>query len=54
MRATTFTRPDENQQTAFNGHPLYYFVDDQMPGDVLGLTFPPGLGFWFNVDPTAR
>ena len=51
---TTFTRLDGQQQTAFKGIPLYYFVDDQVPGDVLGLTFPPGLGFWFNVDPTAR
>jgi len=51
---TSFTRNDGKQQTAFNGHPLYYFVDDQVPGDLKGLTFPPGLGFWFTVDPSAQ
>ena len=50
----SFTRADQQQQTAFNGHPLYYFVDDQVPGDQKGLTFPPGLGFWFTVDPTVQ
>src|SRR5215470_11713047 len=44
---TSFTRNDGKQQTAFNGRPLYYFADDQVPGDLKGLTFPPGLGFWF-------
>jgi predicted lipoprotein with Yx(FWY)xxD motif len=49
-----FTRDDGKQQTAFNGHPLYYFADDQVPGDSKGLVFPPGLGFWFTVDPSAQ
>src|SRR5262249_45434640 len=31
---SNFTRGDAKQQTAFNGHPLYYFTDDQVPGDV--------------------
>jgi len=51
---SNFTRGDGQQQTAFNGQPLYYFVDDQVPGDLKGLTFPPGLGFWFTVDPSAQ
>lgn len=53
-RLSSFTRNDNQRQTAFDGKPLYYFVDDQVPGDVKGLTFGPGLGFWFNVDPTAQ
>jgi predicted lipoprotein with Yx(FWY)xxD motif len=53
-RFTTFTRGDGQQQTAFDGKPLYYFVDDQVPGDVKGLTFGPGLGFWFTVDPMVQ
>src|SRR5262249_14304580 len=51
---TSFTREDGKQQTAFDGRPLYYFVEDQVAGDVKGLAFPPGLGFWFNVDPTLQ
>ncbi|HWC72426.1 MAG TPA: hypothetical protein VG454_00715 [Gemmatimonadales bacterium] len=51
---STFTRADNLKQTAFDGHPLYYFADDARPGDMLGLTFPPGLGFWFLVDPAQQ
>ncbi|HZE93176.1 MAG TPA: hypothetical protein VEZ49_00600 [Gemmatimonadales bacterium] len=49
-----FTRTDGKKQSAFDGHPLYYFVDDKVPGDVKGLTFPPGLGHWFNIDPAQQ
>jgi len=53
-RFTVFTRADNIQQSAFDGHPLYYFTDDAVPGDVKGLTFGPGLGFWFTLDPNQR
>jgi len=54
-KLTVFTRSSDNlQQSAFDGHPLYYFADDKVPGDDLGLTFPPGLGQWFNVDPAVQ
>ena len=53
-RFTVFTRADNKRQSAFDGHPLYYFVDDKVPGDVKGLTFPPGLGHWFNIDPAKQ
>ena len=54
-KITVFTRSSDNQQqSAFDGHPLYYFADDKVPGDDLGLTFPPGLGQWFNVDPAVQ
>jgi len=53
-RFSSFTRAGNQQQTAFDGHPLYYFVDDASPGDLMGLTFPPGLGFWFTIDPAQR
>lgn len=32
---TTFTRP-EGTQVAYNGHPLYYFIEDNAPGDTIG------------------
>src|SRR5262249_53445568 len=50
-RFSTFTRADNLQQTAFDGHPLYYFADDTTPGDVRGLSFGPGAGHWFTIDP---
>ena len=50
-RFAKVTRADGLAQLAFDGQPLYYFADDKVPGDVLGLTFPPGLGFWFTVAP---
>lgn len=53
-KLSTFTRADNQKQTAFDGHPLYYFADDTAPGDVKGLTFPPGLGFWFTVNPAQQ
>ncbi len=54
-RITVFTRASDNQQqSAFDRHPLYYFADDKVPGDDLGLTFPPGLGQWFNIDPAVQ
>jgi predicted lipoprotein with Yx(FWY)xxD motif len=35
-KLTTFTRADGNIQSAFDGHPLYYFTSDTLPGDVTG------------------
>jgi predicted lipoprotein with Yx(FWY)xxD motif len=35
-KLTTFTRPDGVAQSAFDGHPLYYFVRDVAPGDTNG------------------
>ena len=49
---SVFTRGDGLQQSALSGHPLYYFADDSAPGDQKGLSFGPGLGHWFTVDPT--
>jgi uncharacterized surface protein with fasciclin (FAS1) repeats len=32
----TIVRPDGTKQTTYKGWPLYYFIQDQNPGDVLG------------------
>ena len=54
-KITVFTRSSDNlQQSSFDGHRLYYFADDKVPGDDLGLIFPPGLGQWFNIDPAVQ
>src|SRR5215211_692493 len=43
---TTITRDDGSTQVAYNDIPLYYFAEDQAPGDVLGQ----GVGdVWFVV-----
>jgi predicted lipoprotein with Yx(FWY)xxD motif len=32
----TTTRSDGTKQVTYNGHPLYYFINDTKPGDVTG------------------
>lgn len=42
------TREDGGQMLAYNGQPLYYWVKDEVPGDVTGQ----GVGdVWFVVEP---
>ncbi|HZW87609.1 MAG TPA: hypothetical protein VFF12_00900 [Myxococcaceae bacterium] len=50
-KLTSFTRPDGIVQSAFDGHPLYYFAHDAAPGDVLGRGGLQGAFDTFN--PTA-
>ena len=40
-KLTTFTRPDGQKQSAFDGHPLYYFAQDAAPGDTKGRGIAP-------------
>ena len=49
-KLTTFTRADGTKQSAFDGHPLYYFAGDAVPGDQKGNGF---MGLWSIVDPTS-
>lgn len=45
---TQITRDDGTQQVAYNGWPLYYWVQDQAPGDTTGQ----GVGdVWYVVAP---
>ena len=48
-KLTTFTRSDGTQQSAFDGHPLYYFVQDAAPGQITGQ----GVENFSTVDPTS-
>ena len=36
---TTFARPDGTTQVAYNGWPLYYWINDVKPGDTTGHNF---------------
>jgi predicted lipoprotein with Yx(FWY)xxD motif len=46
---TVYARADGMQQSAYKGHPLYYFVGDTAPGETNGR----GLPGWQTIDPTA-
>lgn len=45
---TTITRSDGSKQTAYKGKPLYYFFQDQAPGDIKGHKVN---NVWFVVAP---
>jgi len=44
----TITREDGLKQTTYKGSPLYYYVSDKAPGDVLGHAVGD---VWFVVNP---
>jgi predicted lipoprotein with Yx(FWY)xxD motif len=44
-----FTRTDGARQSAYKGHPLYYYVGDTAPGDTNGRSVPD----WQTLDPAA-
>jgi len=48
-KLTTFVRADGTQQSAFDGHPLYYFVGDTTPGQISGQ----GIENFSVVDPSS-
>ncbi|MGO9831765.1 MAG: hypothetical protein ACLPJH_16630 [Myxococcaceae bacterium] len=49
-KLTTFTRADGSLQSAFDGHPLYYYSGDVQPGQTNGEGF---MGVWATVNPTT-
>ncbi len=49
-KLSTFTRPDGSMQSAFDGHPLYYYAGDTLPGQTNGQGFQ---GVWMVVDPST-
>jgi predicted lipoprotein with Yx(FWY)xxD motif len=42
-------RPDGTMQVAYNGMPLYYYIDDTEPGDTTGHEVGD---VWFVVEPS--
>ena len=48
-KLATITRSDGSRQITYNGHPLYLFVKDQMPGDVKGQGVIAFGAAWFAL-----
>jgi predicted lipoprotein with Yx(FWY)xxD motif len=44
-------RPDGSQQVTYRGHPLYYYVGDRSPGDILCQDAEEFGGHWWVVSP---
>jgi predicted lipoprotein with Yx(FWY)xxD motif len=49
----TTKRSDGAQQVTYNGHPLYLFIKDQKPGDVIGQGVTAFGAAWFAVSPAG-
>lgn len=49
----TISRANGTTQVTYNGHPLYYFVKDQAPGDVNGQGIDKFGGIWYVVSPVG-
>lgn len=47
----TTERPDGTTQLTYNGHPLYFFVDDLQPGETNGQGVA---GQWYVISPTGE
>jgi predicted lipoprotein with Yx(FWY)xxD motif len=46
----TVKRSDGRRQVTYNGHPLYYYVGDHDPGEVLCQAVLEYGGYWYVVD----
>lgn len=47
-------RRDGRIQVTYAGHPLYYYVGDRRPGQVLCQAIPEFGGTWYVVDPSGH
>lgn len=48
-RVGTVTRRDGGAQVAYDGRPLYFYIEDFAPGDAVGQAVDLDGGFWFVV-----
>lgn len=49
----TSTRDDGSTQAVYNGHPLYYFMNDNGPGQTKGEGVNGSGGLWYLIDPSG-
>jgi predicted lipoprotein with Yx(FWY)xxD motif len=50
----TITRGDARQQTTYNGMPVYYYEDDEHPGDIKGQGKNEFGGLWYLLSPNGK
>jgi predicted lipoprotein with Yx(FWY)xxD motif len=50
----TISRPDGRQQVTYAGRPLYYYVGDRKPGQILCQNVSEYGGLWLVVRPSGR
>jgi predicted lipoprotein with Yx(FWY)xxD motif len=50
----TVKRKDGKKQVTYNGHPLYYYVGDREPGEVLCQDVEEYGGHWYVVTPHGK
>jgi predicted lipoprotein with Yx(FWY)xxD motif len=50
----TISRNDNRRQSTYNGMPLYYYDDDERPGDIKGQGKQEFGGLWYLVSPSGR
>ncbi|MEU5852854.1 COG4315 family predicted lipoprotein [Saccharopolyspora shandongensis] len=53
LLATT-RRPDGSTQVVYNGHPLYYYVGDELAGQANGQTVNSNGGSWYAISPAGN
>ena len=51
---STTERPDGSMQVVYNGWPLYFFANDQGPGDVNGQGIHSFGGEWYLISPAGE
>lgn len=51
---STIERDDGTMQVTYNGWPLYYYHDDQAPGDTEGQGVHDDWGGWYLVAPSGE
>ncbi|WKX69097.1 hypothetical protein [Streptomyces sp. XD-27] len=52
-KLATTTRSDGKTEVVYNGHPLYYYVEDDEPGDTEGQGLDQFGAKWFVLDPAG-
>lgn len=50
---TTVRRPDGGKQVVYNGHPLYYYIGDDVPGQANGNGVLSSGGYWYALTPAG-
>lgn len=51
---STITGPGGSRQVTYNGHPLYYYVGDQKPGDTRGQGLNQFGALWYVLSPSGN